>query len=307
MPSLRELRPISKIVAFKQQSETSRIVDRLRFICKKEGVNVETTALSTLVQRSDGDIRSCLNTLQFMRKKKKIEGSMISERYIKSETIGHKDVKKGLYDIWIAVFHQQSSRHSSATQKRKRNPDESHLLEASSFSSPSFSEKSQAQKILSMLSSDFGSVDKAIEGCFENYVNVMFNDPDLKRTVSALDFLAFTDNVKSKMLQNQNYSLLSYIPYAAVGFHLSCQSIYRPDHLRFPNMDRDGRMKAQQSSSIVRSLLLGMEPKVFRNYTAESKVMQDLVPYLPRILVKKERKTNHWKGNLAFNILHLSQ
>lgn len=36
-------------------------------VCRYEGVNVSTEVLGTLAELTDNDIRSCLNTLQFLK------------------------------------------------------------------------------------------------------------------------------------------------------------------------------------------------------------------------------------------------
>ena len=65
-PVLRELRPLVQLVEF-TKTPTERLVTRLKQICQKEGLAVTSDALAYLAQLTDNDIRSCLNTLQYLR------------------------------------------------------------------------------------------------------------------------------------------------------------------------------------------------------------------------------------------------
>lgn len=63
-PSLRALRPHVEIVHYKR-SPSSALLAKLKEICQVERIVADTKKLSKIVDTSDGDIRSCLNTLQF--------------------------------------------------------------------------------------------------------------------------------------------------------------------------------------------------------------------------------------------------
>lgn len=62
-PALRPLRPFARIVRFRKPP-TQFIVARLREICAREKLSADTRVLTTLVELTGGDVRSCLNTLQ---------------------------------------------------------------------------------------------------------------------------------------------------------------------------------------------------------------------------------------------------
>lgn len=62
-PVLRPLRMIAQPVVFKKVPMMS-IAKRLQDICDMEGLDSDLRTLSLLSETTDGDIRSCLNTLQ---------------------------------------------------------------------------------------------------------------------------------------------------------------------------------------------------------------------------------------------------
>ncbi|KAL0366754.1 UNVERIFIED_CONTAM: Chromosome transmission fidelity protein 18 [Sesamum radiatum] len=94
-PTLRPLRQVAKVHIFVQPT-VSRVVNRLKYICNKEGVKTSSIALSALAEYTECDIRSCLNTLQFLNKKKEILNMM----EISSQVVGRKDTSKSAFDIW---------------------------------------------------------------------------------------------------------------------------------------------------------------------------------------------------------------
>jgi chromosome transmission fidelity protein 18 len=61
--SLRPLRQHARIVRFKK-AQPQLVVNRLRNICERENMSAETRGLAALVEITEGDVRSCLNTLQ---------------------------------------------------------------------------------------------------------------------------------------------------------------------------------------------------------------------------------------------------
>ena len=127
-PALRELRPLVQIVEFGKTS-AERLSSRVRAICRAEGLDVTAEAVSALVSLTDCDIRSCLNTLQFVRiqadasrralPSRGEKPSGLHSRYrvtgdiITRAAVGVKDQTKALHDVWSAVFRQPDLRNRS--------------------------------------------------------------------------------------------------------------------------------------------------------------------------------------------------
>lgn len=63
VPALRPLRAIARIVRF-QPPTTGMLVRRLKDICEGEQLKTDHKSLTVLVEVAEGDMRSCLNTLQ---------------------------------------------------------------------------------------------------------------------------------------------------------------------------------------------------------------------------------------------------
>ncbi|KAL5542552.1 hypothetical protein UlMin_010262 [Ulmus minor] len=101
-PVLRPLRQVAKVHVFVQPT-VSRVVSRLKYICNKEGMKTSSIALTALAEHTECDIRSCLNTLQFLHKKK--EALNVLE--ISSQVVGQKDMTKSVFDVWKEIFQKR--------------------------------------------------------------------------------------------------------------------------------------------------------------------------------------------------------
>lgn len=64
---LRPLRMIAESIVFRKVPMMS-VAKRLQDICDSEGLDSDLRTLSMLAETTDGDIRSCLNTLQVKKK-----------------------------------------------------------------------------------------------------------------------------------------------------------------------------------------------------------------------------------------------
>jgi chromosome transmission fidelity protein 18 len=78
--------------------------------------------------------------------------------------------------------------------------------------------------------------DKLMQGCFENYTAMQFNDSQLTKCVVIGDWMEFYDMLMLRMNAHQQYDLLAYVPYALIAFHpLFAGSISQ--RIAFPKSD----------------------------------------------------------------------
>lgn len=98
-PALRSLRLASQVFVFyKNDFNKSRITERIKEICKKENIEISSNVINEIVSQSEGDIRSCLNTLQFMNRKKGTVSNIVIE----------KDNQKTYFQIMESIFHEEN-------------------------------------------------------------------------------------------------------------------------------------------------------------------------------------------------------
>ncbi|XP_038618561.1 chromosome transmission fidelity protein 18 homolog isoform X2 [Tachyglossus aculeatus] len=98
--SLRQLRPHCFLLSF-PQTQPSRLVHRLQEISALQGMKADVGALMALCEKTENDIRSCINTLQFLHGRGKRE---LSVRMLRTLNVGLKDQKKGLFSLWQEIF-----------------------------------------------------------------------------------------------------------------------------------------------------------------------------------------------------------
>jgi chromosome transmission fidelity protein 18 len=98
------------------------LAQRLTEICKWEDLRTDLRTLMALCELTGGDIRSCLNTLQFIRlKSRTLDMSMLS-----SLDLGQKDMSRGLFKVWEAIFTTPSAKQInrlSQTQTKEQDND----------------------------------------------------------------------------------------------------------------------------------------------------------------------------------------
>jgi chromosome transmission fidelity protein 18 len=97
--ALRPLRPFARIVRF-NKPPVAVLVKRLKTICEIEGLKADSRSLNTLSEVTGCDIRSCLNSLQFIKSK----SSILDDAMVKQATVGIKDSGTSLQRVWDSLF-----------------------------------------------------------------------------------------------------------------------------------------------------------------------------------------------------------
>jgi chromosome transmission fidelity protein 18 len=81
---------------------------------------VDLYTISLLCEMVEYDIRSALNTLQFL----KIKTPYVTPQLLATSAVGHKDTTKNLFQVWKDIFQTSSSeRKKSLNQKLHQHAD----------------------------------------------------------------------------------------------------------------------------------------------------------------------------------------
>ncbi|KZV29873.1 chromosome transmission fidelity protein 18 [Dorcoceras hygrometricum] len=213
-PAVRPLRQVAKVHIFVQPTVT-RVVNRLKYICNKEGVKTSSVALTGLADYTECDIRSCLNTLQFLNQKKEILNvlnylvkAMPNSYYsffpfkseIGTQVVGRKDVSKSAFDVWKEIFHKKKEKRS-----HKSNYSGNNISKDFDF--------------LYSLISNRGDHELILDGIHENILLLRFIDPVMRKTVKCLDNLLVSDVNHRYIMRTQQMSLQVYQPPIAISIH----------------------------------------------------------------------------------------
>ncbi|KAG6910312.1 hypothetical protein DXG01_011709 [Tephrocybe rancida] len=193
--SLAKLRPHALQVRFQRPADI-HTVKRLREICELEGLKADSRALSTLVGVAKGDLRGCLNTLQFIKRR----SQEVTESIVRGATVGMKEGDSSLNTVLNNIF-------NPLTRKRAK---ELALTEE---------EEGRYVARLSREIDGSGRESSIALGCFGHYATLRQHDANFHRYEKANDWLITFDVLSSGMYTNGDFALSPYLPYTLVPFY----------------------------------------------------------------------------------------
>ena len=97
--ALRPLKQMALVIPF-PPTATNRLASRLKEITNQEKFLTDLTTILALCKKTDNDIRSCLSTLQFCKKR----GRALNADDITRMSVGVKDSQKSLFSVWADIF-----------------------------------------------------------------------------------------------------------------------------------------------------------------------------------------------------------
>uniref|UniRef100_A0A670XTS4 Chromosome transmission fidelity protein 18 homolog n=1 Tax=Pseudonaja textilis TaxID=8673 RepID=A0A670XTS4_PSETE len=243
----------------------SRLVQRLHEIAILQGMKADIGALTTLCEKTDNDIRSCINTLQFLYSRGKKE---LNVRTVQTATVGLKDQNKGLFSIWQEIFQ---------LPRRVVNCPRSHLPNGLASS----------RTLLLLLASPRPCF---LQGLYDNFLNMKVKDSSLDSVCLALEWLGFSDLLGKAILCSQSFQLMRYLPFLPVSFHLlfAASSIPR---LTYPHSQHEALSKLTQMHHLVDSMISGIAPNSRSRVRPQSFILEALCLLL-EIISPKLRPVN---------------
>ncbi|XP_058013002.1 chromosome transmission fidelity protein 18 homolog isoform X2 [Ahaetulla prasina] len=290
VPALRLLKQQAFLLHFPSTLQ-SRLVQRLHEIAILQGMKADIGALTTLCDKTDNDIRSCINTLQFLYSRGKKELNM---RTVQTATVGLKDQNKGLFSIWQEIF--------QLPKVRRKNLGRDPSLPASLLLSgadddfgrgagqAAISSSAQQFHRILHLSVSSGEYEKLSQGLYDNFLNMKVKDSSLDSVCLALEWLGFSDLLGKAILCSQNFQLMRYLPFLPVSFHLlfAASSIPR---LTYPHSQHEALSKLTQMHHLVDSMISGIAPNSRSRVRPQSFTLEALCLLL-EIISPKLRPVN---------------
>ncbi|WAQ87280.1 hypothetical protein PtA15_8A184 [Puccinia triticina] len=265
-PVLRPLRPISRIIRFNNPTPLT-IVKRLQTICKSEKLLADLNNLNYLVKLASGDLRSCLNTLQFIS----TQSTTLTDQIIKSAVEASvKDSGSSIQTVLSHLF--KIPVRKSASKK-----------------DPSGSKDVYLTELIRDISA-CGQNDRVVQGCFESYLT-MKQPTDLWRTYERLhDWLEFYDRLETKIWKDQEYQLSSYVPYSIAIWRELMGNVTNkaPD---YPKVEYEHFLKRSINEETLSTFNANLPPVVKASFKSRE-VVCELLPFLIRILSVDLRPVN---------------
>ncbi|XP_039935138.1 chromosome transmission fidelity protein 18 homolog [Hirundo rustica] len=285
VPALRPLRQQSFLLSF-PRTAPSRLAQRLGEIALRQGMRADTSALLALCEKTDNDIRSCINTLQFLHGRGQRE---LSVRTVQTMRIGLKDHNKGLFSLWQEIFQlPRPQRHRIGMDPSL--PAQLLLGDEDLPHAGGFNSSSQRFHHILHLSISSGEQEKLAQGLFENFLKTRVRDSSLGSVCLALEWLGFSDLLGRAVLQGQSFQLLRYLPFLPVAFHLLFASSSVP-RLAYPSSQPEAVAKLRQMQNLVLSVVSGMAPGV-RSRAGQQALVLEVLCLLLDIIAPKLRPVN---------------
>lgn len=272
VPALRPLRQQAFLLSF-PQTQPSRLVQRLSEISVRQGLKADTGALMSLCEKTDNDIRSCINTLQFLHGR---GHKQLDTRTIQCVSVGQKDQNKGLFHLWQEIFQLPRT-------KRKRAAEGIEEAMAAGGGAQRF------QHVLDLAMSN-GEYEKVSQGLYDNFLSMRVRDPNLQSVCEALDWLSFSDRLNQVILHNQNFSLMKYLPFLSVTFHFLFAHTHVP-RISYPHSHHDASSRLLSSRNALSTMLADI-PACIRSRLSQLNLTIDILTLLLEIICPKLRPVN---------------
>lgn len=183
--------------------------------------------LIALCDKTNNDIRSCLNTLQFLSK----QNQRLTAKMVNQLNVGQKDYEKNLFSVMNDIFFMDSSvkklvgQASAPASKFK----DTTALGNEELAGNRFSHILQASQNVDL--------DKLSEALYENYLTLKFRDSNFETVMKANDWYMFSDKLQKQVKENQDYTLYGYQRYLPIFFHLSLSnSSTQTKRFKYPTM-----------------------------------------------------------------------
>uniref|UniRef100_K4A5L2 AAA+ ATPase domain-containing protein n=1 Tax=Setaria italica TaxID=4555 RepID=K4A5L2_SETIT len=201
------------------------------------------------------DIRSCLNTLQFLNKK----GVALNISSFDSQVIGQKDKSKSILDVWKQVLQKKKLKRSGKA--------ESH-----------FSKDKDTDSLFTLISNR-GDYEVTMDGIHENFLRLSYHDPMLQKTVKCLDILGVSDCLTKYVYRTQQMPLLAYQPPIAITISRMVAQVEKPN-IEWPKALQRSRTMLLEKKDMLKTWQTEMSPVVSRHMSVESFVEDIASPFL---------------------------
>ncbi|XP_056618848.1 chromosome transmission fidelity protein 18 homolog [Triplophysa dalaica] len=275
VPALRPLRQQAFLLTF-PQTLPSRLTQRLAEITRCQGMKADTGTLMALCEKTDNDIRSCINTLQFLHGRGQ---KHLDQRSVSSMCVGLKDQNKGLFSVWQEIFQLPRVKRKRIGGDPFGGLDEAGPKDGGQ----------RLQNILHLVSSN-GEHEKLTQGLYDNFLSMKLKDPGMLGVCSGLDWLSFTDLLNECILHGQNYSLMRYLPFLPAAFHFlyAANSVPR---INYPHSNYEALTKTQHTKNALLAMLNDIPPAV-QSRICVSTLCLDIITLLMELISPKLRPVN---------------
>ncbi|GMI18285.1 hypothetical protein TrLO_g2779 [Triparma laevis f. longispina] len=241
-PSLKPLLPYARIFDL-NSPPPAKLLNRLKKICSFESLVAPPLVLSNLMTKSNGDIRSCLHTLQFVATKCRAASDSktvdISNALNGSFGNGMKDRRSDMSSLQNTIFMKRTA---------KANKSQGH--------------NSQVKEIFTAMDA-YNDDNKTLDCMFSNVGRVSYLDPNFSRTAVAREFLSFA---------SVNHMC---VPVSAAAINVLCAVETKPDLVFNSKEDWEFRFARDKNLGLCKQFIDGLQ---ITSRLGTFEAVSDLVP-----------------------------
>ncbi|PPQ93288.1 hypothetical protein CVT25_015286 [Psilocybe cyanescens] len=271
--SLAKLRPHAYQIRFNRPAN-AHLVKRLKEICLIEDMKADTRALNTLVSVAKGDLRGCLNALQFIKTRRE----EVTEIVVRKATAGMKEEDTTVHSVLNNLF----------TPLTKRRVRELGLSDE---------EDSRYVARLAHEIDGTGRENAVATGCFGHYATLRRHDANLSRQEQGIEWLTIFDSFSSAMYSDGDFALNQYLPYTLVPFYSLFQE-RSGERVERNQADWEHLLLTRGNEEIYKSLARCIQTAAIRyggdfRHLVSSPILQiEFAPYINRIISPPLRPVN---------------
>ena len=285
-PALKELRLAVNTILTVPPINPQRLLLRLEVVTEMEKLCVSRPVLSELAMQSNGDVRCCLNTLQFLRRQ-----GQPHEPSSSSSTVQHmitnltgKDVSLNIWSLWQEILQKKDRKKyltllhaDAAAGSEARSAQAAGVPVAKSRVDPGFI---YVQSVLDNCV-DFETL---LDGLFQHYPAQRYSDISLERTRKIARAFSFQEKLTALSYQVPALMQLAELNRAvtAMSCYTYCASTYRMPTFTFPREQQDCilRLRGAESAQQVYS----QHPSLAYSLMDRTQIALTIAPLLLRCL-----------------------
>ena len=268
-PSLEKLKPFCEIVAVKRPSDTT-LQERLNFICHKEDMHIPIKTINDLIDLAQGDVRNCINNLQFLASSSDSRIFNASNKSSCSKDTwasSNKDSPISWFKIVNQLFRKDPHRDI----------------------------KDQFYELLHQVELS-GNPDKILQGCFNTFPHVKYSDSGIRKPANISDWLFFHDLMYQSMYAH-NGELLRYSALVPLVFFQTFGDIANKDDIRMKNSEYERRELRRANLDVVDLIMrhISVQSPLMASFTNRKSLIFEILPYLESMISSDFNKIKNLK------------
>ena len=237
-----------------------KLLNRLKEICILENISLDSRGLKNLCEKSNYDIRVCVNSLEFLSYNKNNLALFKSiSNGEKLSILGRKDLTEGVFGIWGKLFTSN--------------------LEKLNYNS------------MMDLYSSHGEYNIINDGLFINYLKVNSKENDYAGRAKLLDYLSYDDTLQKYINTTFNYEMSRFQGIPGAFAKRKFSSTERVN-LEFTTTLIELKKQKKENSRIIKAMKTSYQEENNGLKISKKSFVLDLLPFIFQLIQPEIREIN---------------